>query len=540
MTKKLVASALVLVLMFLFTACSSGGRDEQIIYPIDKDPEFLDPQIISSDGAKNIIANCFEGLVTLGEDGSILPGCAETWKITDGGLTYTFNLRRDAMWRVSPAAGALLGEDYAESFDARVTADDFVFAFKRALRPETKAPGAKNLYSIKNALRVHSGELKESRLGVKAKDDYTLVISLEWADPDFLYSLLDSVCMPCNEEFFEATAGRYGLSTKYLIYNGPFYMNNWADDNAITLKRNDKYYDTESVAPSSLYFSINSEQETRLKKIQDGVYHIAPLTDSQAEELEALEKYSVQKYSSTVVSLIFNCKDTYFSNVNVRRAVAGSFDHEAAKSFFGTEAGGVIPSSMIVSEERYRDSAGNIGRYKNSEPSVSLDTGLSELGVKGAEVTILCLNEHEELVRTLMQSWQSQLGVRFNAKVEALSTADLRSRVESGNYQLALYPVSYSSITAFNGLQRFTTGNANNICNYADPVYDDTVSVIKTVSGKKVTIDATLAAEKHLISECVLIPVCEKSEYYGVGKGVSGIISNPTGEIFYFKHTLAK
>ena len=540
MIKKLVASALVLVLMLMLTACSSGGRDEQIIYPIDKDPEFLDPQIISSDGAKNIIANCFEGLVTLGENGNIIGGCAESWKTTDGGLTYTFNLRRDAMWRVSPAAGALLGEDYADTFDARVTADDFVFAFKRALRPETKAPGAKNLYSIKNAVKVHNGELKESKLGVKAKDDYTLVISLEWADPDFLYSLLDSVCMPCNEEFFEATGGRYGLSTKYLIYNGPFYMSNWADDNAITLKRNDKYYDTASVAPSSLYFSINSEQETRLKKIQDGIYHIAPLTDSQAAELEADEKYSVQKYSSTVVSLIFNCKDTYFSNADVRRAVAGSFDYEAAKAFFGTEAGGVIPSSMIVSEERYRDSVGNIGRYKNSDPVASLDAGFSELGVKKADVTVLCLKEHEELVRTLMQSWQSQLGVRFNAKVEALSTADLRSRVESGNYQLALYPVSYSSITAFNGLQRFTTGNANNICNYADPVYDNTVSVIKTVSGKKVTVDATLAAEKHLISECVLIPVCEKAEYYGVGKGVSGIISNPTGEIFYFKNTLAK
>ena len=87
MIKKLVASALVLVLMLLLTACSSGGRDEQIIYPIDKDPEFLDPQIISSDGAKNIIANCFEGLVTLGENGNIIGGCAESWKTTDGGIT---------------------------------------------------------------------------------------------------------------------------------------------------------------------------------------------------------------------------------------------------------------------------------------------------------------------------------------------------------------------------------------------------------------------------------------------------------------------
>lgn len=540
MFKKLTASALVLVLMLLFTACSSDGRDKQIIYPIDKDPEFLDPQIISYDGAKNIIANCFEGLVTLGENGNIVGGCAESWKTTDGGLTYTFNLRRDCRWRVSPAAGALLGEDYEESFDARVTADDFVFAFKRALRPETKAPGAKNLYSIKNALKVHSGELKEGKLGVKAKDDYTLVISLEWADPDFLYSLLDSVCMPCNEEFFEATGGRYGLSTKYLIYNGPFYMSNWADDNAITLKRNDKYYGFASVAPSSLYFSINSEQETRLKKIQDGIYHIAPLTDAQASALAADEKFSVQKYSSTVVSLIFNCKDTCFSDVNVRRAVAGSFDREAARAFFGTEAGGVIPSSMVVSEERYRDSVGDIGRYGCSDPAAALEEGLAAQGLKSAEVTVLCLADHEELVRTLMQSWQSQLGVRFNAKVEALDTVELRSRVESGSYQLALYPLSYSSITAFNGLQRFTTGNANNICNYADPVYDNIVSTIKTVSGKKTTIDATLAAEKHLISDCVLVPVCEKAEYYGVGKGVSGVISNPTGEIFYFRHTLVK
>lgn len=541
MTKKLLAVSLTLILLLLLTACSSGGRDKQIIYPIDKDPEFLDPQIISSDGARNIIANCFEGLVTLGEDGNIAPGCAESWKTSDNGLTYTFTLRRNAMWRVSPAAGALLGEDYEDTFDARVTADDFVFAFKRALRPETKAPGAKNLYSIKNALKVHSGELKEGKLGVKAKDDYTLVISLEWADPDFLYSLLDSVCMPCNEEFFEATGGRYGLSTKYLIYNGPFYMSNWADDVAITLKRNDKYYDSTSVAPSSLYFSINSEQETRLKKIEDGIYHIAPLTDAQASGLEGSDKYGVKKYSSTVVSLIFNCKDAYFSDVNIRRAVAASFDFEAAYGFFGTEpAGGVIPSSMIVSEERYRDSGGSVGRYENSDPVALFDAGLTQLGIKEVSVTVICLTDHEEVVRSLMQGWQSQLGVRFNVKVEPLDAAQLKSRVESGDYQMAFYPLSYSSITAFNGLQRFTSDNANNVCNYADPIYDNVVSVIKSVSGKKATIDATLAAEKHLISECVLVPVCEKSEYYGVGKGVSGIISNPTGEIFYFKYTIAK
>ncbi len=541
MVKRIISLALVLIMLVSLTACSSNGRDKQIIYPIDKDPEFLDPQIVSSDGAKNIIANCFEGLVTLGEGGQIVSGCAESWEVSDNGLTYTFKLRQDCQWRVSAAAGALLGEDYENSFDTRVTAEDFVFAFKRALRPETKSPGAKNLYSIKNAVAVHNGTLSEDRLGVTAKDDYTLVISLEWSDPDFLYSLLDAVCMPCDQEFFEATGGRYGLSTKYLIYNGPFYISNWADDVAVTLRRNDKYYDADNVSASSVYFSINNEQETRLKKIEDEVYHVAPLTESQASQLRGSDKYGLKTYSSTVLSLLFNCKDEVFSNVNIRRAVAASFDYEAVYSQLGEKtAGGVIPSSMVVSGDGYRDSVGDVKLYKNSDPDFLLDTGLGEIGKSSVDVTVICLQEHENLIRAVMQTWQADLGVRFNVNVEVLDYATLKSRVDAGNYQMAFYPLSYSSITAFNGLLRFTTDNANNVCNYSDETYDNTVAVIKTVSGKKNTIEATLAAEKRLISECVLLPVYEQAEYYGLGKGVSGVIFNPTGETLYFKYTIAK
>lgn len=539
--KRIISLALVLLMCLSLTACSSDGRDEQIIYPIDRDPEFLDPQIVSSDGAKNIIANCFEGLVTLDSEGKLAPGCAESWKISKDGLMYTFYLREDCEWRISTAAAAVMGREETSPTYQRVTADDFVFALRRALRPETKSPGAKNLYSIKNALQVHQGAMGESSLGVKAKDDRTLVISLEWADPDFLYSLLDSVCMPCNEEFFEATGGRYGLAIKQLLYNGPFYISNWADDTAITLKRNDKYYGSENVTPSSIYFSINNEQSTRLEKIQDGIYQVAPLTEAQAKELEGSSKYGVNAYSSTVLSLIFNCKDEVFSNVNIRRAVASSLDTGAIYSALGERtAGGAIPSSMSVSGESYRQSAGVLELYKSKNSDALFDTGLTEISKQNIEVTVLCEGRYEELIRTLMQTWQAELGVRFSVTVEALESAELKQRVESGKYQLAFYPLSYSSVTAFNGLLRFTTDNANNICNFSDTTYDNLVGVIKTVNGQKATMGATKNAEEYLISSCALVPLYEMADYYGLGKGVSGVIFNPTGETLYFKHTLAK
>ncbi len=541
MLKKLAVLALSVMMLLLFGGCSADGRDEQVIYPIDKDPEFLDPQIVSSEGARNIIANCFEGLVTVDADGKIIPGCAESWKVSDDGLVYTFHLRDNCQWRISTYAATVLGKEAKEPYYERVTAEDFAFALRRALRPETKSPGAKNLYSIKNAVKVHQGTMGESSLGVKAANDRTLVISLEWADPDFLYSLLDAVCMPCNEEFFKATGGRYGLAIKYLIYNGPFYISNWADDTAITLKRSEGYYDSENVAPASVYFSMNNEQSTRLEKILDGIYQVAPLTSAQARELSETPKYSVNSYSSTVLSFLFNCKEEVFSNVNIRRAVAAGIDLEAVEERLGKRtAGGIIPGSMVVSGESYRESAGKLELYSHKDPAGLLDKGLKEITKNSIEFTVLCSAEHESLIRTLIQTWQARLGVRAVVTVEVLDDITLRQRVEDGKYQMAFYPLSYSSVTAFNGLLRFTTDNANNVCNFSDTTYDNTVGVIKTVNGQQATMGATRNAEEYLLSSCVLVPLYEQTENYGISKGVSGVIFNPTGETLYFRNTLVK
>ncbi len=542
MIKKIFCLFMCVSMLFLFSACGDAGIDANIYFPIDNDPSYLDPQVVSDRGAKNIIANCFEGLVTIDAEGKIAPGCAESWEISKDSLTYTFYLRKDCKWAIMSASAAFLGEDFREKFDSRVTAHDFVFAFRRALKPETLSPGAKNLFSIKNAQLVNSGTLPTGKLGVKAIDDYTLSITLTQIDPDFLYVLLEPQCMPCNEKFFEATGGRYGLSTRFLMYNGPFYMSNWADDTSITLMKNDDYYDYENVKPYSLYFSINNEQSSRLDKIYEEIYDIAPLTAEQAEGLTSKRGYSTQSFDNSVYCLAFNCNDKLLSNINLRKAIALSFDTETLHSFLGeSKVEGILPSSMLISGTKYREVAGSMKMHSSGNAVDFFNISLDELDENHIELTVLCPEEHEEAIRNVMQKWQATLGVKFNVFIETAPAAEIKNRLNSSDsWQIALTDISFPHLTAFNGLLQFTSDSAENVVGFSDKSYDKLVGSIKTASGFKTSITATQRAEQYLLDSCVLIPLYNSPTYYGLGKGVENVKFNTTGDIVYFRDTIVK
>lgn len=541
MFKKILSLLLCFLMIFLFTACGNSKRKKiNVVFPIDSDPGYLDPQVVSTTGAKNIVANCFEGLVTLNSNGEIAPGCAENWTISPDGLTYTFILNKNCDWLPLNASSEFLGENYKENFDTRVTAHDFVFGLRRALLPETKSPGAKNLFSIENAALVNAGKLPVESLGVQAIDDYTLVIRLTQADPDFLYVLLEPQCMPCNQYFFEMTGGKYGLSMRFLMYNGPFYMLNWVDDYSITLMENHEYYDYENLKPYTIYYSINDEQNTRLDKIKEEVYDVAPLSAEQANELGKKRGYEIRTFESGLFCLAFNCNDSVLSNINIRKAIAYSFNSSVFYQTLGQEATakGIIPSSMLLSGNKYRDAAGSLTINKQGDPQEYLEKGLDELYEDSISITVLCPQEYESAIRHVMQSWQSVLGVKFNIFVEIAEASEIKNIInEEGDWQIALTDLSFPNLTAFNGLLQFTSGNSANVTGFSDKQYDKLVSKIKTTSGLDTSISTTKEAEQYLLDNCALIPLFDYPSYYGLGKTVENIIFNPTGEILYFKYT---
>ncbi len=542
MFKKLICLSLVFVMLLLFCSCTGNkGADAQLVYPIDKDPRYLDPQIIYDIGAKNIIANCFEGLVAIDKDGNIVPAAAERWETNAKETVYTFYLRQDMKWKVTSAAGKVIGENYADEFDARVTAHDFAFGLTRALLPETLCPGADSLFSVKNAKKVYSGKTSASALGIKALDDYILRITLSQADPDFLYTLTESYCMPCNEEFFEKTGGRYGLATRYLIYNGPFYINNWADDVSVSVRKSDAYHSADEVMPASVYFSINNEQPTRLKKLTDSTYSVTPLTKIQADELSEKKSYTVNSFPSSVTALLFNCSDEGLKNENIRKGIVSSLDYSVIKDAFGEcTAVGLIPDSFLTGSLKFSEYRKETDRYYNASPLTVFKNGLNELEKTGVEVTVLCSAENEKTVRTLMQSWQSVLGVSFTVYAEATDEVTLKERVRKGDYQIALTDISFTGNRAYHILSTFTSSSKESFSQLKSKKYDSMISELKKSDGIAVLSSRTKDAEQFLISSCVAVPLYKADNYYGLGKNVSGVIHNISGEIIYFKNTTKK
>ena len=530
----------ILVLLTL-TSCASDGTGKQMITPIDVSPEYLDPQITSEIGARNIIANCFEGLVGIDEKGEIIPAAAESFDISENGLVYTFNLRKDAKWRVTSDAGKTIGEDYKTSFDTSLTAADFVFGLRRALRPETKSPYAHALFSIKNAATVYSGKLDESKLGVEAVDDYTLIITLSRPDPDFLYTLLTPACMPCNEKFFGMTGGRYGLSTQYLIYNGPFYIST-ITDNAVIAKKNDDYHSEAAVKPSSVYFTIKNEQETRAKKVKDGTYEAALLTASQAQELSSVRGITVRPFASGQLSLLFNCKDSILSNMDIRRAISLSFNEKPLLELTGLPvSSGIVPGGLKIGSSEYRKKAISFDLSENKTAAVRyLKSGLEALETDDIELSVLCAAEYETAVRTVIQDWQSLFGVSFNISVEAVDASQLSERVKSGEYQLAVCNLRFPDSTAFGAVYRFTSFSRDNYVKLEAKQYDNIVLKIKRSKTEEQMIKAIQEAESYLISCAVMVPVCETDVYYGLAKGVEGVIFSAAGDTLYFKNAVKK
>src|SRR5699024_9515655 len=178
-------------------------------------------------------------------------GMAEDYEMVeneDDSVTYTFNIREDALW----------------SNGDPVTADDFVYAWKRAMNPETFSAHAYIMAPIVNANEIQNpddeiyGQVDE--LGVEATDEKTLVVELNNNVPYFLELLSNPVMFPQNEEFIASQGDEYGLEPENVISNGPFFLETWNHDQGWVLSKNEEYWDSENVSLDAVNY--RSEEHT--------------------------------------------------------------------------------------------------------------------------------------------------------------------------------------------------------------------------------------------------------------------------------------
>ena len=526
--KKLLCLLLAVVLAVAPTGCKKNkdGLGGGFRFPIAAEPTGLDPQMATDDAAVTVLCALFEGLTRLDNSGNAIPAAAD-WTVSEDGLTYTFTLR-ESYWSKNPVKG----ETHPWDEPLPVTADDFVFGLHRIADPATGSPLAAELTGIQNAKAVIAGKKSAEELGITAVDERTLTITLSAPDADFPAKLATSPFFPCHREFFEYTAGRYGLEVKYLLSNGPFRLTAWNHGESLLLYKHEQYHDAASIAPEAVRFVIGVEDA--VAALNSGDLSAAPLTLAQTAQVSG--GVATATLSDAVRSVWLNTSADPLSEVHIRRALRDSIQWNSVDAYLADNGeavatGYVPPAAAVSGDDLYRNEDNALPRVTDADKAVTaLQEGIGVLYPNGngsasrIRVELLAPNDpiSADLARYILQSWQKHLSI--SATLTLLDEQEVARRVKSGNYQAALYTHTPSGLTGAENLACFASAATDNLARLVDKKV--TAAIAKAKEGGR---EELTALEKAVWDACPAIPVGFPCRYYGFAAGTADIVARPFG-----------
>ncbi|MCQ2474951.1 MAG: peptide ABC transporter substrate-binding protein [Clostridia bacterium] len=522
--KRFFSLFLVLVFIFMLSSCSDKSTGKSVTYSIGNSPATLDPQFASDTAAQVVINNTFEGLVRLDKDGKVIPGIAEEWSISADGLTYAFKLKEGTEWYCPAVLKKEYGDEFYEKFStAKVTAEDFVFACRRAITLREGTTHAHRLFVIENAPQVYSGALPVEKLGVSAPDANTLVIKLNAPCSDFLERLTECEFMPCNADFFEAMGGRYGISNKHIMCNGPFYITAWDPETSITAKANKFYAGEQTVVPSSVIFTFDDDPGSVASKVSSAAL-LAGILPPDIEMPE--DTHFVKENRNGIFGFCFNCSDELLRNVNLRLALCCSIDrnifspvNDNTKPQFG-----FIPESCSVGSESYAQAAKGqtpIISYSEAMASGFFNASLEELEKSKVNLTVICPEWLETQVRQQLQVWQRVLGINIGLVVNAMPVEEINKALSAGEYQIALAGIASEYETAVDYVKSFRNGG---FFRFDTAEYGVIVDKLMNTENETELVEGCFTAENFILQQGICFPVYSRASSF--------IVSDEADEIY--------
>jgi len=519
--------------MTVLSACSDNGIGYTFKANIEFNPENLDPQLACDKSSLIIIGNMFEGLMKLNEDGSVVNGAAESYNVSEDGMTYTFKLKDNIYW------------EGVGDFKAKLSADDFVYAFKRIYDSSTNSPYRDTFKCIKNASAIENGLKDVDSLGVRADDALTLTIELDYPYYNFIYLLTSTAAMPCNEEFFISTKGRYGLAPEATISNGAFYLKEWNYDpywnnNYIIMRRNKSNSEYDSIYPSGLNFFITGDSTKDISDFSDGNIDCMS-TDIYNKKL--FNSANVKLYKTKSAGLFLNPKSEIFGSSSLRYALAASFDREKCKEVLpdGFDiAYGIIPNGITILNKSVRDIVpeADYSLYDVNTAQRNWTNELSKLDVVSLDGVKIMVSENfagSDALHCVTEQWQNNLN--FFCSIEVVSAKEYQSRIESGDFDIILSEFDNIENDPAKCFDYFVSDNEKNILGYSNSAVDSKASKILKSLSLNESVSAINAAELEIINDSYYIPLFYESKYFLTNKNAQGIEYNPyTGQI-YFKES---
>ena len=554
MTKKLFAILCAMILATGLLACAApapsgnsgaddaapaadSGAAKSIGVMLSTNVMSLDSNLATDGDSFEVIADCIDGLTQMDADGAAIPALAESWDVSEDGMTWTFHLR-DAKW----------------SNGDPVTANDFVFAWKTAMTANVEYGYMfdSSVGCVKNADEIMYEGADPDTLGVSALDEKTLVVELI-APVSFFDSLMYfPTFYPLNEKFYTECGDSYGTSPETFLSNGAYVLADYTPGtSSLSVKKNPDYWNADKVTIDTIKYQVVGSSDNALTAFKSGTLDLVMISGSQVpaakDDADLSSKIKVTgagymwylSFSQTEA----NANGGQLANTNLRLAFTNAIDRESLVENYVMD--GSLPTYTCVppqfaasattgedfskDQEKFKD----VCSFDTAKAQEYFEKAKEELGVDSFEFTMIYGNNEGDEVQKVAQAIKEQIegalpGVTLN--LQAMSKAERLDKMQNDNYDVALtrWGPDYADPMTYLGM--WITDNANNYGFWSNADYDQLIKDCTTgayINDYEARWNALYEAETIAMNEAVIAPLYTKASANLISDKLQGVEFHP-------------
>lgn len=441
---------------------------QEVTVRISDDPDFLDPHLMTASITEMMLLNLFDGLLAPDTDGTLKPAIAESYQVSDDGLTYTFTIRPNVKFHTGDP----------------VTMEDIRYTFDR-LRG------------------VNGDEALSSKfdhvISIDSPDEQTLVITLSEPNTTFLYALtaVDSAILPKNND---------GNHNEYPVGTGPFKFAKYNPGSNLILEKNEHYWKEGLPYLDKVTFAVQPDNQSALLSMKAGEVDIMDIPSHRIPEVENDFNLIYQQNNSTLL-IGFNQDREPFNNVKVRQAINYAINKEeiieAAFTGYATKLGSNMSPAM---GSYYRDGLQDVYEL-NIEKAKEL---LAEAGYPDGFKATLSVSSHTEMYANVAQvvvEELKQIGIQLD--IEMVEWGVWLDRIYKGR-DFEMTAIDFTGkLSPYDILNRYVGDASNNFMNFKNAEYDELmINVLKENDVQK-QIDIYHRAQEILTEEAAAVYIAD-------------------------------
>ena len=502
-------------------------------------PETLDPALNAAVDGGNTLITIEEPLLIIDENNEVQPGQAESYEVSDDGLTWTFHMRDGLKW----------------SDGSDLTAADFEYSFKRLASPDTAAPYAETVVGMIDGYQDAIGNPDADgntttdpdwdALNVHASEDgKTLTVQLSY--PCSYFDKLASfvATSPVQQATVEANGDSWCTEPDTYVCNGPYMITEWTPSERIVLSKNPYYvggWDSSKIVSDTITLLLLEDSSASYAAYNSGEAQL--VKDVPTDEIPSLTRaedggdfYLDEIMGTYYISL--NDQEEPFTDVRVRKALSLAIDRDYVANTIMqgiyTPATALVGPGIVDENGYFMDNANGGEPYISDDYEANLEEAkslLAEAGYpdgEGFPTITYSANDsgyHIPVAEYLQQAW-GELGITMNIdKVEWSSFIPMR---RAGDYDISRNGWSMDYNDPSNMLELFTTNNGNNDGKYANPEFDQVIEDSR-VADKTTHFEKLHEAEDILMNDAACIPVAYYNDFWLQSPSLKGTWHSPYG-----------